>query len=104
MYIPKILRDKQHSDEIKNSSSNQDNTKSSNKEKISYKNNGTTALSNFVVSDFWPATLNYVSASPLPSNPPYGNSCAGGCTLLFYPQGALAQGSIGEIILTGTIK
>jgi len=72
--------------------------------KISYKNNGTTALSNFVVSDFWPATLNYVSASPLPSNPPYGNSCAGGCTLLFYPQGALAQGSIGEIILTGTIK
>jgi len=72
--------------------------------KISYKNNGTNALSNFVVTDFWPATLNYVSASPLPSNPPYGNSCAGGCSLIWYVNATLQPGDIGEIILTGTIK
>ena len=72
--------------------------------KITYINNGTTPLSNFVISDFRPTTLNYVTASPLPFNSPIGNSCANGCTLLWYPSGVLGQGDIGEIILTWTIK
>lgn len=72
--------------------------------KLSYKNNGTNALSNFVVNDFRPATLNYVSASPLPFNPPLWNSCANGCIITWYINGVLQAGEMGEIILTGTIK
>lgn len=72
--------------------------------KIIYKNNGTNTLNSFVINDFWPGTLNFVTSSPLPFNPPYGNSCIYGCTLTRYINTPLPAGAMGEIILTGTIK
>lgn len=68
---------------------------------LRYQNNGNTPITNFDVVDYWPGTLNFVSASPMPATqlPSIGWS-----ELHWIFTSPLAAGASGTITINGTIK
>ena len=66
-----------------------------------YTNNGTIPLGWFVVTDIWPATLEFISSSWMPITTV---GCENGCTLTFQLVGVLNQWESASLVLTGRIK
>ena len=68
---------------------------------LDYKNTGSTPLNSYSVTDYWPGTLTFNSANPMPLTQ---TVVPGGLLLYWTFNSTLAPGASGRIVLTGTIK
>jgi uncharacterized repeat protein (TIGR01451 family) len=66
-----------------------------------YRNNGTTTISSYDIVDYWPGTLNFVSATPSPTT--QTPSSWGSLLRWVFTSPILPNGS-GKILINGTIK
>ncbi|MCX6823630.1 MAG: hypothetical protein NT085_00685 [candidate division SR1 bacterium] len=65
-----------------------------------YQNNGTATITNYDIVDYWPGTLNFVSASPMPITQ---TPTSGGVLLHWIFTTPIAPNGSGKITLNGTI-
>jgi len=66
-----------------------------------YQNNGTATITNYDIVDYWPGTLNFVAASPMPVTQ---TPTSGGAILHWIFTTPLAPNWSGKITINGTIK
>ncbi len=66
-----------------------------------YQNNGTAIITSYDIVDYWPGTLHFVSASPMPTT---NTPTTGGSLLRWMINTPLLPGNSGKIIINGTIK
>ena len=69
---------------------------------LDYANNGTSTLTSYDVTDYWPGTLTFVSATPM--NPGSQTLAPGGRILRWHFTTPLAPGGTGRIVLNGIIN
>ncbi len=65
-----------------------------------YQNNGSATITNYDIVDYWPGTLNFISASPMPTT----QTVTSGGALLHWIFNSLAPNGSGKITINGTIK
>ena len=68
---------------------------------VLYKNNGTATITNYDIVDYWPGTLTFVSASPMPTSQ---TSAPWGEVLHWIFTTPIAPNGTGKIIINGRIK